>query len=323
MITELQFKGLSAVKIENEKIKIIVIPELGGKIVSLIKKDKNFEIFFQNKNDIYLKPELYADFGEFDASGFDDCFPSVDSSIVNVNGVEIKYPDHGEIWSSPMKHEITDNALKLCCDSGILSYTYEKKVSLDGDLLCVDYKISNTGSEPFPCIWTMHGLMNCEEDMEIFFPEGTCSVINVQKSKIFGDEGNIYSFPAATLTDGSVYQLNKIKSKNAEKTEKFYVNGDLSLGECGVYYPTNDLSCRIYFEKDKLPYLGLWITEGGFRGDYNFALEPSTGFYDSIGKAEKNHKLQSLHPGENLEFQIKIEITNGKYKNQNKTGSEE
>jgi len=78
LISETIFKGLNAVVIENNKLRIIVIPELGGKIASVIHKDKNFEFYFQHKEDIFLKPELYSNFAEFDVSGFDDCFPNVD-----------------------------------------------------------------------------------------------------------------------------------------------------------------------------------------------------------------------------------------------------
>ncbi len=313
MITEIKFKGLNALKIENDKLRVIVVPDLGGKIASLVKKDKNFELFFQHKNEFFSEPVLYDDFAEFDASGFDDCFPSVDSSIVNVNGGEIKYPDHGEIWSKSMNYEISDNVLKLECDSEILPYTYEKKISIDGDSVSIDYRIVNTGTYGFPYIWTMHGLVKCEEDIKIFFPAGTKEIINVQSSEVFGKPGALHTFPDTTLSSGEIYSLDRVESPDAGETKKFYVNSVLSEGKCGVYYPSKDVHYTVYFDKEKVPYLGLWITEGGFRGDYNLALEPSNGFYDSIDIAAKNRKLNYLQPGDKLEFKIEIEISDGKY----------
>jgi galactose mutarotase-like enzyme len=212
-----------------------------------------------------------------------------------------------------MTYETAGDVLKLSCGSEILSYTYEKQVSLSGDTLSLQYKIINIGDESFPYIWTMHGLLNCHEDMEIYFPRGTDSVISVQNSEVFGKPGTLLPFPHAITRDGAVYNLNKIKPATALKSEKFYVNGEIIIGECGVYYPSEDLHCKIIFETDKLPYLGLWITEGGFRGDYNLALEPSTGFYDSIEIAERNGKAGRLHPGDELTFRIGIKYSKGEY----------
>jgi len=276
-------------------------------------KKKDFELLFQNKEKFFLKPRLYDNFSEFDASGCDDCFPTVDPCTVVINNREVKYPDHGEIWSKTMNYELLPGKLKLWCDSEIIHYKYEKIISINKGILNIDYKISNTGNLSFPCIWTMHELVNCENDMEIFLPPGVCEVVNVQNSSIFGESGKILSFPETYLSTGETYCLNRVKPANAEKTEKFYVKGDLKEGTCGVYFPTKDLSYIIRFDKEQLPYLGLWITEGGFRGDYNFALEPSNGFYDNIDTAERNGKIKILQQGEVLSFNIEIEIKDGRY----------
>lgn len=321
MITGTIFKGVNALKIENDKVYVIVIPELGGKIASVIHKDKNFEFYFQKKQETFSIPELYSDFAKYDASGFDDCFPSVDSCSVNINGRTVQYPDHGEIWSRRMTYEISGNVLVLRCRSEILPYTYEKQVSLSEDTLSLKYKIVNNGHEFFPWIWTMHGLLNCEEDMEIYLPRETKSVVSVQESKVFGKPGVVLSYPDAVTQDGSVYNLNKIKPVTVGKTEKFYVNGEITSGECGVYYPSKDLHCKIYFDTERFPYLGLWITEGGFRGDYNLALEPTNGFYDSIEIAEQNKKLERLNPGDEYTFSFKIQFSEGEYLNNSTAGS--
>lgn len=312
MITETVFKGLNALQLENDKLRVIVVPMPGGKIASLIKKDKNFEIFFQAKTDEFMKPSLYSGFAEFDASGFDDCFPSVDSCSVKIENRLVEYPDHGEIWSKAMTCSIDDGTVSLRCDSEILLYSYEKKIYLTGETLNIDYTIINTGNESFPCIWTMHGLINCEEDMEILLPAGTETVTIVQDSKILGTPGTVHRYPDAVLDDGNIYHLNRVNRRDADKTEKFYINGNIHKGICGVYYPSRDVTYKIIFDNGKLPYLGVWITEGGFRGDYNMALEPSNGFYDSIDIARNNDKLQTLMPGQKLVFGIKIEISDGR-----------
>ena len=65
------------------------------------------------------------------------------------------------------------------------------------------------------------------------------------------------------------------------------------------------------YDAEKLPYLGVWITAGGFQGDYNCALEPTNGFYDSISKAAGNGKLPVLGAGESMEFDLHISFAEG------------
>ena len=66
---------------------------------------------------------------------------------------------------------------------------------------------------------------------------------------------------------------------------------------------------RLSYDAGVLPYLGVWITAGGFQGDYNWAIEPTSGFYDSVSTAEKNKKLKVLGPGEVMEFELTLSLS--------------
>lgn len=299
---------MEAVQLENEKLRIIVLPGLGGKIASLYLKSKDFELIFQNKEENYREPKLYSDFGSFDGSGFDDAFPSINASLVKVGGTNVKYPDHGEIWNSNFSYNINGEKLELCLNSSILSYCYKKVISLKGDRVIIEYKISNIGKLAFPCIWTAHYLVNCEEKMVLLFPEDTCRIMNVTESSYLGNINKIHPYPITKSIKGENYSLDRIYPQSYNKCEKYYVYGDLKKGECGIYYPHKDIRYKLYFDQYILPYLGFWVTEGGFRGDYNCALEPSNGFYDGIDIAAKEVKLFSLGSGKTLKFNMEIEL---------------
>ena len=60
------------------------------------------------------------------------------------------------------------------------------------------------------------------------------------------------------------------------------------------------------YDPEKLPYLGLWCTMGGYRGDCNAALEPTTGYYDSIPRALETGRVRMLAPGERFEFSLTL-----------------
>lgn len=302
------FKNMNSITLENNELKVIVIPDLGGKLVSVYNKLSKFQLLFQNKENAYKKPKLNSDFASFDASGFDDAFPTIDSSIIQYEGKEILYPDHGEIWTSSFDYRIIDGYLELACSSSILPYTYKKLIHLESDTVKIKYNIVNKGNSPFPCIWAMHCLVNCSEDIKLSFPKDTTEIINVHDSSILGKKNSIHKYPITKTLDNKDYKLNKIGSSSLNKTEKYYVNGIINEGKCSIYYPNNSSLFTINFDRDKLPYLGFWVTEGGFRGDYNCALEPTNGFYDDIDTAKSNNNLYYLKPTEPLQFEILLQL---------------
>ncbi|MBE6068408.1 MAG: DUF5107 domain-containing protein [Clostridium lundense] len=308
MISNIKFKERSAIKIENDFLRVIVIPELGGKIASIFIKDKDFELLFQNKEQFYKTPQLYSSFEEFDASGFDDAFPTIDESNVFINGKNVVYPDHGEIRTAKFDYKLENEKVALKYKSAILNYDYKKTIYLQGDRVVVEYNIENLGETEFPCIWAMHCLINCEKDMQLLFPKGTYKVINVHESKYLGEVSKVHSYPVTKDKNGNNIHLDRVLDMTSNNEEKYYAHGAVNEGKCGAYYPSEDVTYNVYFDKKKLPYVGFWVTEGGFRGDYNCALEPTNGYYDSIDIASKEEKILVLKPKEKLEFRIEIEL---------------
>ena len=92
----------SAIQLENSNVSTALLPELGGKMISLKDKHSEFEFLFQNPRGEYKLPGEYDGFADYDASGFDDAFPNINESVSQVNGMDVHFPDHGEIWRTRM-----------------------------------------------------------------------------------------------------------------------------------------------------------------------------------------------------------------------------
>ncbi len=309
MIDKIRFKQMDALRLENEWLRVVVIPALGGKVASMYKKDKQFELLFQHKEEAYQKPGKYAAFAEYDAAGFDDAFPSIDAGKVWVGQQELEYPDHGEIWTADFSYVIEgDDRVSLTYQSPAFGYRYQKQLTLQDKTLRLHYHITNHGEAMFPCIWAMHCLLRCEEDMELEFPPGTQTVLNVQDSASLGPAGQLHSYPVTRNRDGRQYRLDRVLPAASGTTKKYYACGRVAEGRCGVYYPSQKVRYQVVFDKEKLPYVGFWVTEGGFRGDYNCALEPANGYYDAIDIAKRNQALYCLAPGETLSFELAMKL---------------
>lgn len=288
-----------SMKIENTRLKIEFNPQLGGKIISFYDKEREFEFAAQKGRT--LKKILPADDFSAYAFGMDDAFPNIDQELVKWEGRNIFYPDHGEIWKAEFQVKSrTISSVSLCWESVSLGYQYHKQMSVIDNSLYIQYCIKNLTDDNLPCIWTWHGLMRYEEDMEIIFPAETFYFRNVLEGSVLGNEGKIYP------SENTVYDFAKVPKEDSKSMIKFYAEGRVTEGRCGFYYPSSNVACILEYDKQMLPYLGVWVTAGGLQDDYNCALEPTNGFYDSISKAYKNHALPILKSGENLNITLKI-----------------
>ncbi len=302
----------AACVLENASLRIVILPKIGGKIVSFYNKKKDFELAaqmdYRENMSYYENPDDFADY----AFGMDDAFPNIEEEKILWKGKELFYPGHGEIWNSRfkiLKTEFEEEKQKLLIEMSEngendfgYRYRYVKKYSLSGTTLKMDYRILNTGNVDFPCIWTYHGLVRYDENMELIYPEGTRHFLNTFSGELLGKEGVKYS------CDDEKYDFFHVPSRESMSMIKYYVEEKVKEGKCGIHYPSQNVDYTLRYDKEKLPYLGVWITAGGLEGAYNCALEPADGFYDSISKAEKNGALLVLKPGEAKEFSLEIEL---------------
>lgn len=288
--------------LENDRLKIECDPGMGGKILSFYQKKKGFELAAQTGRRRDELPAAEKGFAPY-AFGMDDAFPSIDAERIVWKGRTLAYPDHGEIWRA--EFEVTDQAedhIGLCWKSPAFAYRYEKTLQLLQDALKISCHITNEGSGELPCIWTWHGLMRYEEDMEVILPEGTTHCRNVLDGTALGKAGTVYAL------ENERYDFFRVPKAETKSMVKFYAEHPVKRGYCGLRYPSQGITCILDYDERALPYWGFWVTAGGFAGDYNCALEPANGFYDSISTAEKNGKLPVLGAGEDMEFEVKITL---------------
>ena len=77
----------SRLRLENEKLSVVILPQLGGKIASFYHKDAAFELAAENTLRGYRLPSGPApSFEDFDASGLDDAFPNIDACVMEWTG---------------------------------------------------------------------------------------------------------------------------------------------------------------------------------------------------------------------------------------------
>ena len=288
----------SEIQLRNEQIRIRILPERGGKIASVYDLHRSFELLYQPAGEYPpLRPGMA--FSDGDASGFDDVFPSMGEQWHNpLSGQDQVLPDHGEIWTSRMKVDaVTEKAVRMHAFGRCFPFRYDKELTLLARGVRERITVTSLGKAPFPCLWVCHCLMRYEAGMQFEFP-GASETIECVPGCSWPPEGQ----PVTALKD--------ILIPPPEGTMmKFYVREPVQAGECAVLYSLSGLRAVLRFHPDQLPYLGFWITNGGYRGERNFAFEPASGYYDTLEKASASGRLPVLRSGDRAVYETEIVLS--------------
>lgn len=274
--------------LENEELKVAVLKNFGAKIASIYDKKRGFEFLFQPSKGKYDMPLMDGDFSKYDTSGIDDTIPTIDSCLYP--DTKQVLPDHGDVWFRKWEVETEGSCLKARVALSSLPLVLERRMELNQNRLILSYELSNDTSKDYFYLWAFHGLNRMEEDVELILPDSLSNILNVKGEEEFSfDWKKLSNYP-----DGDSY--------------KFYFTDDIKEGRVGLSYKKQGLSYLIRFDPRELPYVGFWFTKGGFKGEYNCALEPCNGFYDSLDRCVKNQKAAVIKAKSVQRWKIEIEI---------------
>ncbi len=311
-MTQTVYKGLDAWTLENDALRLTFLPGYACKMASLINKKTGREWLFQSNNDTLRVPEYGASFAEYDSSGFDEVFPSIDACPYpdgSWHGMPI--PDHGEVWAMPWEsiHSPDDLAAKAIVKSQTLPYVFSKNIMLRNNEVLFEYRVENTSDEDFKFIWTPHCLLACSPATRLLIPENLTEVMTVEhSSKRLGPWGTRHAYPQTTDVHGLKMDLAATEPRTVRNCEKFYFTQPNTAGWCGIEHTDTGEKLIYTYDADKVPYLGVWKTQGGYRGDYNLALEPCTGVYDDLYVASKIRRVAVVGPKSTYEWTFKMTV---------------
>ncbi len=296
---------MKRLRIENECLSVEVLPELGGKIASIIEKKSGYELLWQSKNG-YKKAQYGSDFSLYDTSGIDEMFPTIDRCFYPLKKNKL-LPDHGELWSQEWQMNLKNEIIKGMCAGVAMGYEFHRAIYLEMNSLIMEYEVINNEKNDIVCLWALHPLFACDSESRLILP-GVNRIIAVQDSNRYGNFGDSKNYPITK--DG--LNLSLIKRSDFNQTAKFYVDHPLTKGEAGLTVNNNSLVVMVKFDLSSQSYLGVWINEGGFKGEYNVAIEPASGYYDSLETAFHNKKCMVIDSGERKKWRIEITIEENK-----------
>jgi galactose mutarotase-like enzyme len=294
---------------------ISVLPHLGGKISSIRVKGR--ELLQAPLAPLTPRSHSMA-FDESDASGWDECLPSVAECDVQTDAGAAHVPDHGDLWRvewQPVDGDGHSDELQAECFSLPLQLRRKLLLTTDGkgSHLQLKYKLTNSGSVSVPWSWAAHPLFAVEAGDRIVLPETIHSLlIEGSGGDRLGAGGKVVSWPIATLADGSSSDQTVVQSIEANIGDKLFA-GPLAGSEnwCALERPSVGVRLRFRFDTAEISYLGLWICYGGWperpgSKQMCVALEPSTAPVDSLARPGPWSRV--LAPGKSYSWSVILDL---------------
>ena len=301
--------SMNKLHLTHEPWGLSVIPELGGKICSITWRGK--ELLAQNPRKPYRRAPYGAPYADFDASGFDECFPTIGSCQYPAypwEGTEL--PDHGELWSLPWTHQFLDDRLCLSANGIRVPYRFSKSIwVMDQETIRFSYRLDNITPFPFRYLWSSHPLFAPTPGMKILLPAGTAVRIDWSRDGRLGEIWQELAWPETRDAQGRIVDLSVLPGPEVGWVDKLYTSR-LTQGWSALYSPQERSYLAFTFSPEQVPYVGLSINMGGWPveepGYYNLGLEPCCGYPDRLDLAIQRGAYRIIEPLASVEWDIDL-----------------
>ena len=203
---------LRVVRLENERMRVSLLPEAGGKIAELIDRRSGRNWLWQNPHLPMRRPVYGSDYGrELDSGGWDEILFSTSPCEVGLSdGTQHRIPDHGDLVGQMWQVE-ESAALEsghAVCDltrtGRVFDFRWLRVAILDAErpLLTLKYSLENTGISPWPWAWCAHPLIAVERGMRIELPTDQEFRVADSQQLNLSQPSSGFAWPKLPLGDG-------------------------------------------------------------------------------------------------------------------------
>jgi len=285
--------GLQTLVLDNERIHIVMIPELGGRIWQVTDLATGRDLLWHNPHVAPHRVPFGAVYDDVFFGGWDELFPN--DMPERLAGAA--YPDHGELWASPWSWQL-DNAgtehvqVSLGFRTPISGCVLTKRLSLDTNAphLRVSWRIENLTDTDLPFLWKQH----------LAVPSSAGATIGLGAREMYLDDfgtpragglGTRYTWPYLIDADGRRHDMSRMPDRAARVAE-FQYSTELDRGWCAVTSPDGS-GIGLAFDRDVFRSCWTFASYGGWRSHEVVILEPCTGYPISVtdGVAAGTHQV--------------------------------
>ncbi len=302
-VKETQYRDVRALEVDSGELRAQFLPDNGSRLISLI--DAQGREWMASESGAHYKPiREETSYVEGDVCGMDDMFPTIDPEIAPVGGgvrQGVEYNDHGEVCRHGFAWKIEDGKAVMSFTSSRLAYKYDKicYAGENGEIV-IDYHIENLSDDPFPFLWAGHCMLAAEEGGEVVLPYAPGAAC-----EICFDEDGEYGVRGTQLTVTPEMLVSR-KFTPEGNAYKFYYLDPTPKGE--IAYRAGGRKLVMTYDKEKIPYVGVWMNNGKFKGFPCATPEPCTVAFDKVSEGEKRGMQSVIAPHGSFDFSLKFSV---------------
>ncbi len=303
-----RIQGLHAIELENDWLRLSILPEVGAKIYDLVWKPTNRNFLWHNPRIVPQPYPIEANFDNYWCGGWDEGFPTCDEC--DLGGEH--YPNLGELrsvhWAiESVGREGEDAVAKLSAFGPISPVRAEKTVTLLGGsaVVRVRHEITSLGPLPLDFIWGTHPALHPTAHMILRIPAKT-GIVGQASDPRLGTPGQRYSWPILE-TPSSRTDMSLVQGIDAKVFCGHYAT-DLEAGWYAVEDTATGDGFLFEFPADACPYLWMWLVYGGWRGYRHVIIEPWTSYPVNLAEAVRKQTNRRLAPNEKFTAEVQAAI---------------
>jgi len=288
------YKGWKLLVLENELLRVSVLPEKGSDIWEFCYKPFDIDFMWRTPQGLIergqyvpTKFDIEGNFVDYYQGGWQELAPNGGAGCVYKGAA---FGMHGEGWNLSWdcvieKDEPEEVSAKLTCRLMKLPLIIEKRLTLrSGEaVLHIDEKITNSSLETMDYMWGHHPAVgapflnsNCVVDI----PAAKVAVHSFPeiKTRRF-DRGEIFDWPKMTTRFGEVIDGSRVPGPEVKSSDELCFL-DLREGWYAITDTARKVGFAMEWDLEAYPYVWYWQSFGGWEGYpwfssvYNCALEP-------------------------------------------------
>jgi galactose mutarotase-like enzyme len=299
-------QGFAVVGLRGPTAELAMVPELGGRVISLRSRRSGREWCWHRPDAAWLwRSEPGSDFGASPQAGIDECVPSVAACTWRGRAV----PDHGEVWFQSWQLDDAERAAGRLTATVALPITplrFRRAISATEHGFRFDYTLTNLGAAPEEYVWCVHPLFTIEADDRMELPA------EVRALRVNGGigtqpiaQGDLWNYPEPQAG----FRLDRLETPGMPRGCIKGFAGPLSEGAAALANDRTGDRLELRWDVRAAPLLGLWLNRG-HAGFHHVALEPTNGAPDSLAQAVDGwRQFSTLAPGETREWWLEWRVS--------------
>jgi hypothetical protein len=308
--SERDARGILQVVLENDQLRLTVLPELGGRLWSIVDRARGEELLWHHPTLPLSAVTPGAGYDDAFAGGWDELFPS--DAAVEVYG--IAFPDHGEWWSQPWEWQVVEEpealTLSLAGSGYATPHDALRTITLhrSGATFTWRTQITNTGDVEIPYIWRHHPALPIRRGSRLELPPAR---VEANADDAGAMSAAPFTWPHAILADGSARDLSVLPEADSGEVWMLYAT-ELPEGLVRITWPGNGEGethgISFSFDPSRVTAVTTFATFGGWRDLQTILPEVGVGYPADLREAVAAGTAGRLGVGETVEFEVRVEV---------------